>query len=302
MKSGIDWFPLDVSLDEKFELMEAEFGLDGFAVVVKLFQRIFGGEGYYCEWTNEVALLFAKRVGMGGNAVSEILSAAIKRGIFDSRLFEKYRIITSRGIQKRYFEAIKRRNEFTVIKQYLLVDPAQICKKVNITYENVNIHSENADNQTQSRVEKSREEKSREEEGSAAPGAGGGNPSGEQPNPYRMSENMTRALSYYMDKVQPIPNGMVIEEMKDYAEEIEADAIIRAIDIATADKKPYWSYIKGVLKGYKADGVKTLADVMERESRHQENKERGNGRAGTGSGKSSGSDKKTWDVPGVTKL
>lgn len=36
MKSGIDYFPLDVSLDDKFELIEAEFGLTGFAVVVKL--------------------------------------------------------------------------------------------------------------------------------------------------------------------------------------------------------------------------------------------------------------------------
>ena len=56
MKSGLEYFPLDVHLDEKFELIEAEFGLTGFAVIVKLFQRIYGGQGYYCEWTNEVAL------------------------------------------------------------------------------------------------------------------------------------------------------------------------------------------------------------------------------------------------------
>ncbi len=43
MKDGIPYFPLDCELDSKFELIEAEFGLQGFAVVVKLLQRIYGG-------------------------------------------------------------------------------------------------------------------------------------------------------------------------------------------------------------------------------------------------------------------
>ena len=36
LKNGIEYFPLEVYLDEKFELIEAEFGLTGFGVVVKL--------------------------------------------------------------------------------------------------------------------------------------------------------------------------------------------------------------------------------------------------------------------------
>lgn len=49
-KEGIEYFPLNCRLDEKFELIEAEFGLKGFAVIVKLLQRIYGEHGYYCEW------------------------------------------------------------------------------------------------------------------------------------------------------------------------------------------------------------------------------------------------------------
>ena len=66
MKDGIPYFPLDCELDSKFELIEAEFGLQGFAVVVKLLQRIYGGEGYYCEWTEDVALLFGKNAQQYG--------------------------------------------------------------------------------------------------------------------------------------------------------------------------------------------------------------------------------------------
>ena len=103
--SGLTFFPLNCQLDEKFELIEAEFGLIGFSIVVKLLQRIYGEHGYYCEWTNEVALLFAKKVGLGGSAVSEIVEASVRRGIFSKELFDKYGVLTSKGIQK---EAVTR--------------------------------------------------------------------------------------------------------------------------------------------------------------------------------------------------
>ena len=89
----------------QFKLIEAKFGLIEFAVVVKLRQKIYGGRGCYCEWTKEVALLFSRELGLGGNAVSEIISAALRRGLFDKRLFE----------------AVERQRGLEVQKQYLLV-------------------------------------------------------------------------------------------------------------------------------------------------------------------------------------
>ncbi|MEG2022318.1 MAG: DUF4373 domain-containing protein [Oscillospiraceae bacterium] len=156
-KSGIDYFPFDVALDSKFELIEAEFGLTGFAVVVKLFQYIYGGQGYYCEWTNEVALLFSRKQGFsdGGNVVSEIVSAAIKRDMFSKDLYDKYHVLTSKGIQKRYFETVSRRKEIEVDDNILLVNVTQICPNVNILQVNVNINSENVDRSTQSKGKES---------------------------------------------------------------------------------------------------------------------------------------------------
>ena len=161
MKSGLEYFPLDVHLDEKFELIEAEFGLTGFAVIVKLFQRIYGGQGYDCEWTNEVALLFGRFCGAGAGVVSEIVSAAVRRGIFDRELFERYHILTSVGIQKRYLEAVSRRKKVEVEKAYLLLKCAQISENVCISGENVNISSKNADILRQSKEEESKEKKSK---------------------------------------------------------------------------------------------------------------------------------------------
>jgi hypothetical protein len=100
-KEGFEYFPLDTIFDSKMDLIEAKFGITGCAVVVKLWQKAYREHGYYCVWDSDVALLFSRVSGLGCNLVSEIVSAAIRRGIFDKNMFNKYQILTSRGIQKR---------------------------------------------------------------------------------------------------------------------------------------------------------------------------------------------------------
>lgn len=120
-KEGVEWFPFPTLHGTAYELIEAEYGLNGFAVVVKLLQQIYGEHGYYCECKYEVALLFAKKIGLGINVVSEIIAAAVRRGIFDRNMYEKYCILTSKEIQERYFQAISRRVQIEVEERYLLV-------------------------------------------------------------------------------------------------------------------------------------------------------------------------------------
>ena len=143
MKTGLDYFPLDVYGDDRWDLIEAEFGITGFGVMVKLYQKIYGGAGYYCDWTREVALLFCHGCGLGGGVVSEIVAAAFRRGFFDKALYERYRILTSAEIQKRYFEAATRRKQVTVIKEYLLVELDQKIDAVVLSKEDRNAFSGN---------------------------------------------------------------------------------------------------------------------------------------------------------------
>lgn len=145
MRSGIDFFPLDTVLDLKFDLIEAEFGIAGFGVIVRLFQKIYGQEGYFLEVNDEVVLLFSREVRLGRSTVSEIISAAVRRGIFDKELYDRYNILTSEGIQKRYFEICKRRRKIEVRKEYLLGNYAQNLENVSIFSKNVCNSSKNAD-------------------------------------------------------------------------------------------------------------------------------------------------------------
>lgn len=160
---GIPYFPLQTSLDEKFELLEAEFGVQGFAVVIKLYQRIYS-RGYYCEWTPEVELLFARSCGLGCCPVSEIIKCAARRGIFDADLLSKYSILTSKGIQMRYFEAVRRRKTVEAVNEYLLLPHNLLPPNVNISSLNVNISGVNVDRKQQRRVKESKGEESKGKE------------------------------------------------------------------------------------------------------------------------------------------
>lgn len=243
-KDGVDYFPFDTVLDTKFELIEAEFGLAGFALVVKLFQKIYGELGYYCEWTDEVALLFAKKNNAGGNVVSELIDASIRRGIFNRDLYEKYKILTSAGIQKRYFEAVSRRAQIEVKKEYLLVSDIQKYKNVDINSINVCNNSINVCNNSQSKVKESKVNKIKEEE--------------------RIKRASPSVIEAYEENISLI-STVVMSEISDWLERVDESLIIYAIEEAVKNNVRRWKYIEGILNKAYSDGCKTKEDKEKQE-------------------------------------
>lgn len=235
------YFPLDLHLDSKMRFVEAAFGIKGFGVIVKLWQKIYATEGYYIEWTEDERLLFADEIRVGRNLLSEIVTVAIKKEIFDADMFENYGILTSKGIQKRHFNMCKRHKEVVVKKQYLLIDVTQILKNVNILYENVNIQGENVNISKQIRVDKNRLDKIREEESSVA-----------APDP---------AIAVFHKYEQLI--GIVTPAVRDgidfYIENgVESALLVRIIEYACEQGKRTWAYINASLRGNMDAGIKTL--------------------------------------------
>lgn len=164
IKVGLDYFPLDCVLDDKIELIEAEFGLSGFAIIIKLYQKIYAEQGYYCNFSSEVALLFARKNGVGANVVSEVIEASLKRGIFDRGLFKKYGILTSRGVQSRYFEAItkNRRKRIEVKEEYLLIKVTHLSENENDKLVYADINSNNTCDNTQRKEKEIKEKENKE--------------------------------------------------------------------------------------------------------------------------------------------
>ena len=120
-KDGVDYFPLDVHLDDKFKFIEIKFKLEGFAILIKLFQKIYS-YGYWYKWTEDEMLIFADENRVDVSTVKNVVNEAIIREIFDKELYQKCNILTSKGIQNRYKEIVKRRKNVNVIEEYLLID------------------------------------------------------------------------------------------------------------------------------------------------------------------------------------
>ena len=262
-KAGVEYFPLDVENDDKLDLIEAEFGLTGFAVIVKLYQRIYK-LGYYCEWNDEVALLFGKRLGTGGKAVSEIVSAAIRRKLFDEEIYRKYGVLTSRGIQKRYFEIVARRKNVEVEQRYLLVSRDLIPVNVNIMYAEtpVNVNTmqtetpENAYRSTQSKVKESKVKESKvllHERPLAAAAV----ETDQRPDFNTIEAYASGNLRYLS------PGNM--EELASFAEDFPADMLRYAVDLAVGAGKPTWNYVRGILRSWQSKGFKTIGDARNEE-------------------------------------
>lgn len=159
IKEGLDYFSLDCHMDDKVKLIQAEFGLKGFAVVVKLLQKIYGEFGYYCEWNEDTLLLFMSENGVNSDSkkmINEIVSACIRRNIFSSDLFERYGVLTSHGIQKRYLLATYERKKVELKKEYLLVSIPE--NPINVDEKSINraINLDNRATNTQSKVKESK--------------------------------------------------------------------------------------------------------------------------------------------------
>lgn len=166
-KDGLDYFPLDVDIDQddKVQLIEAEFGITGFGIIIKLFMKIYK-EGYFYQWTEKERLLFSSKVNVDINQVNDIINSCIKWGLFNKEIYEKHHILTSAGIQRRYLEAVSRRKQVTIVQEFCLIDVS--CYK-NVVVVDINgvivdinpsLDSKNDNKNPQSKVKKSKVKKS----------------------------------------------------------------------------------------------------------------------------------------------
>lgn len=141
-KDGVDYFTLECHLEDNVKLVEAEFGIKGFGVIIKLWQKIYSDKGYYTKWSRPVALLFSRDCGVSIGVVEEVVKASLREGIFDQKLYDTYGILTSRGIQKRYAEATRKRELVKFEKAYLLIAAPKNAIYSDINEENTAINED----------------------------------------------------------------------------------------------------------------------------------------------------------------
>ncbi|MCT8138620.1 DUF4373 domain-containing protein [Anaerobacillus sp. CMMVII] len=245
-KNGLEYFALDVVLSDEVELIEAEHGLEGFAILIKMFQKIYS-QGYYYEWDEKQKILFSNKVSSDRNLVVSVIEDCVRWGIFNKDLYEKYSILTSKRAQNHYITAIYKRVNVQMIEEYLLVD---VSDKKNI--EVYKISGEKG-------VCNGVSDDGNEETSTVSDGESTQSKSKVKVKVNKESNN-TNAFEFYQQNFGII-NSFLSEEISLWIDDLSEELVIEAMKRGLEQNKRNWGYVKSILKSWHSTNVKSIQDV-----------------------------------------
>lgn len=248
IKKGLSYFPLDVDFlsDIKVRRIIKACGSESIHILIALLAYIYRDEGYYVGWNDDIAFLVADEVGAKEGSVVELVKKAIQVNFFDKKLYEKYNILTSKGIQERYILATKERKKVTIEKIYLLTNEVN---RSNISINPPNNPDKPPSNE-QSKVKESKGEESKVEDSK---------PDDEQA-PIRI-QSITD-----FEKLWAFPNHVQRETILEFVDQYGDDLVSAAVKLAGSKdviKGKSINFLNSALKEWSENNVKTVDQARE---------------------------------------
>ena len=109
-KEGMAYFSFDVDFfsNKKIKILKARYGSDGITIFLYLLCEIYKN-GYYLKIDDDFEFIISDDLNMDCNKVKQVLNFLLERSLFDNKLFQSDKVLTSAGIQKRFQLAVKTR-------------------------------------------------------------------------------------------------------------------------------------------------------------------------------------------------
>lgn len=141
-KQRIDYFSLEVDYyaDPKFVRLRTEFGIKGEICAIRVLCAIYR-EGYYIQCSEDLLYGLADDTKLTYQFIKEVVTGMVRCGLFDKAIFENDQVLTSAGIQRRWFHA-KARSKKVDTSQFWLLDN-NVCKNDINAYINEEIEYNN---------------------------------------------------------------------------------------------------------------------------------------------------------------
>ncbi|EGO6760815.1 DUF4373 domain-containing protein [Enterococcus faecalis] len=268
-KQGVDYYSLDVDFlkDIKYRKIRKSCGPQTCEILLCLLSYIYGDMGYFLRWDEDSAFLVADDVGAKEGLVEEVVNKAVQVGFFDHDKYQKYKILTSNGIQKRYKLMTSKRKEVVLQEEYLIIDGNNSLPTV------VNgVNNTQREKERESKVNKSKVNK-KETESSINPSlpetsvekAFFEEPLGE--------EKLTELIRYYSQNVSPATPVNITDLQYDLSDfDGDLELLKEAVNICARNNERRYSYFAGILKNWRANGVKTYADYLNNERERADKK------------------------------
>jgi len=152
MRQGLEYFPLDVTWDDKVEMFIEEKGCVGLGILITLWQLIYGNKGYWILDESDLPLKVKKRINVDINIIIDVINCCLSRQLFNQKLHQKYGILTSASIQKRFFPATHRKKAVEIVPEFCLIPINDIKNAVivdiNSVITNINPQSRSKGNKS----------------------------------------------------------------------------------------------------------------------------------------------------------
>ncbi len=114
LKEGLEYFyhDTDAVTDEKIEAMRTLYRNDAYAFYFILLERIYRSNNTELDLSDkETCKILAKKIMVSVSKFNNMVSSAIKWGLFDKEAFSARTVLTSSGIQKRAKMVLNKRTE-----------------------------------------------------------------------------------------------------------------------------------------------------------------------------------------------
>lgn len=138
--NGIDYYTVDVGMADDSKVLKV-IARHGWKEVMSfihwILPLIYGEEGYYYQWDEDSSSLYALKSASDKEIGESILMSLIEKGFFNKKLFEKYKIVTSVSVQRRFSIATGRRKNVDVIQEYWLFEKFDNINQISLIKPNV---------------------------------------------------------------------------------------------------------------------------------------------------------------------
>lgn len=162
-KQGLDYFPLDVDFfqDKETRILKAKYGVDGVSIYLYLLCEVYRN-GYYLKVDDDFIYIMADDLRMSSNKIKQVLNFLLERSLFEDKLFQSDKILTSASIQEQFQLAVKERAKKTPIeiKDFWLLEKSQTESFIKVK-SFLNNSEKNNDN-SEKKENNSREESTKE--------------------------------------------------------------------------------------------------------------------------------------------
>ena len=268
-KDGLDYFPVDVNIlnDIKTKKLIRSYGTKTVAILIYLLSAIYRDNGYYLQYDDDLKFIIADEFDFEESFVENVISKMVEVDFFNKEMFEQHKILTSEGIQKRFFKASERRVSVNILQTYCLINDSSTGFMYTETPDEPNKCEQkprssgvSAYKGTQSKEKDSKEKESKKQESK--------NKNKENNNTTSSGQSdITELIEIYQANFG-VSNSIVELELQEKLDIYGKEMMLESFKSSIGKDNPF-AYMRGIWNKWKDNGITTLEQANKLKERHK---------------------------------